>query len=161
MQLKAHPACIAATRQPLVTLDRTRYASATECAKGAYVLADTPGGSPEVLLIATGSEVGTATAAYETLIGEGVKVRIVSMPCWEIFEAQDQSYKDSVLPPAITARVAVEKGITLGWEKYIGLTGECVGMKTFGASAPFKELDKYFGFTVEAIVEAVKAQVAK
>ena len=161
MQFKAHPACIAATRQPLVTLDRTKYAPATGCAKGAYVLAESPGGTPDVLLIATGSEVGTATLAYESLVGEGVKVRLVSMPCWEIFEAQDQAYKDSVLPPAITARVAVEKGITLGWEKYIGLTGACIGMKTFGASAPFKDLDKYFGFTVEAIVEAVKAQVAK
>ena len=159
MKLKKHPALIAVSRSPHAVLDRTKFAPASGVAKGAYILADAPNGKPAVIIMATGSEVALAAAAYDQLIAEGVAVRVVSMPCWEIFEAQDATYKASVLPPSVTARVGVEKGITLGWERYLGLTGKCVGMTTFGASAPFKELDKFFGFTVEAVVAAAKAQL--
>jgi transketolase len=124
-------------------------------------LADAPGGQPDVILMATGSEVGLAVSAWEALSKDGVKARVVSMPSWELFEHQGQEYRDRVLPPAVTARVAVEQASTFGWHRYIGLTGAAIGMRTFGASAPLKELQKKFGFTVEAVLEAAKKQLAR
>jgi transketolase len=156
MQLRHEPAVLALSRQPLPTLDRTKYASAAGVAKGAYVLADPPGGNPEVILIATGSEVCLAVDAHERLIAEGIKSRVVSMPSWDIFEHQSAEYRASVLPPAVTARVAIEQGSTLGWERYVGMTGKVIGMKTFGASAPLKELEKHFGFEPDKVAAAVK-----
>ena len=130
-------------------------------AKGAYVLADAPGGRPEVILMATGSEVSLAVAAHEQLVKEGIKSRMVSMPSWELFEHQPQEYKDSVLPPSVTARVSIEQASTLGWERYTGLTGKKIGMRTFGASAPLKELQKKFGFHPENVVAAAREQLGK
>jgi transketolase len=160
LRLRHEPACLILTRQALPTVDRTKYASADGLAKGAYVLADAPGGAPEVLLIATGSEVSLAVAAHEQLAKDGVKSRVVSMPSWELFDRQDQAYKDSVLPPAVTARVSVEQGSTLGWERYVGSGGRKIGMRTFGASAPLKDLQKKFGFAPESVVAAAKEQLA-
>jgi transketolase len=156
MQLRHEPAVLALSRQPLPTLDRTKYASAAGVSKGAYVLADPPGGNPEVILIATGSEVCLAVDAHEQLLKEGVKSRVVSMPSWDIFEHQSAEYRASVLPPAVTARVAIEQGSTLGWERYVGTTGKVIGMKTFGASAPLKELQKHFGFEPDKVAAAAK-----
>jgi transketolase len=141
------------------TLDRTRYASAAGLEKGAYILADAPGGKPDLLLLATGTEVGLAVEVYERLKTEGVKARVVSMPSWELFEQQPQNYREEVIPPAVTARVSVEQASTLGWARYVGLRGQMVGMRTFGASAPLKELQKAFGFTPEAVYLAAKAQL--
>ena len=123
---------------------------------GAYVLADAPGGAPEVILIATGSEVGLAVNAHETLVAEGIRSRVVSMPSWDIFEEQPQDYRDAVLPPAVKARLAVEQASTLGWDRYVGSSGQVIGMKTFGASAPLKELQKKFGFEPDRIVAVAK-----
>jgi transketolase len=159
MQLKHHPAVLVLTRQALPTLDRSKYASAAGVAKGAYVLADASDGKPDVLLLATGSEVSLGVEAYEHLKAEGVKARVVSMPSWELFEQQSQAYRDSVIPPTITARVAVEQASTFGWARYTGLDGERIGMQTFGASAPLKELQKKFGFTVDNIVTAARQQL--
>lgn len=160
LQLHHEPACLVLTRQNVPTLDRSRYAPASGLARGAYVLADAEDGKPEVLLLATGSEVPLCVEAYEQLRAEGVKARVVSMPCWEIFEQQDQSYRESVLPPDVLARVSVEQAATFGWERYVGMTGTKIGMHTFGASAPLKELQKKFGFTPERIVSAAKEQLA-
>jgi transketolase len=161
MQLKHQPAALILTRQALPTLDRTKYASADGVAKGAYVLADASDGRPEVLLLATGSEVSLCVTAYEHLKTDGVKARVVSMPSWELFEQQSQEYRDSVIPPSVTARVSVEQASTFGWARYTGLDGERIGMKTFGASAPLKELQKKFGFTVDNVVTAAKEQLKK
>ena len=161
MQLRHEPVVMIMSRQAMPTLDRTKYAPAAGVAKGAYVLADAPGGKPEVLLLATGSEVGLCVDAYEKLKAENVKARVVSMPSWELFDHQPQDYRDSVLPPTVTARVSVEQASTFGWERYVGTTGTCIGMKTFGASAPLKELQKKFGFTVDAVVSAAKAQLKR
>jgi transketolase len=161
MQLKHQPAALILTRQALPTLDRTKYASADGVATGAYVLADTSDGKPEVLLLATGSEVSLCVAAYEHLKTDGVKARVVSMPSWELFEQQSQEYRDSVIPPGVTARVSVEQASTFGWARYTGLDGERIGMKTFGASAPLKELQKKFGFTVDNVVTAAKEQLKR
>ena len=161
MQLKHEPVALILTRQNLPTLDRTRYASAAGVAKGAYVLADAAGGKPDVLLLATGSEVADCVAAHEQLAAEGIGARVVSMPSWELFEHQDQAYKDSVIPPDIIARVAVEKGSILGWTRYTGLRGQIIGMRTFGASAPLKELQRRYGFTPENIVAAAREQAQK
>jgi transketolase len=150
------PAVLALSRQPLPTLDRTRYASASGVARGAYVLADAPGGKPEVILIASGSELSLAVEAHEQLRAEGVRSRVVSMPSWELFDHQPQEYRDSVLPPEVTARVAVEQGSTLGWERYVGPRGHIIGMKTFGASAPLKELQKKFGFEPDRVAAVAK-----
>src|SRR5262249_34035669 len=128
MQLRHQPAVLALSRQPLPTLDRSRYAPASGVARGAYVLADAPGGNPEVILIASGSEVSLAVQAHEDLLAEGIRSRVVSMPSWEIFEHQPKEYRDSVLPPKVTARVAVEQGSTLGWERYVGQSGHVIGM---------------------------------
>ena len=156
MQLRHEPAVLALSRQPLPTLDRRTYASASGVARGAYVLADAPGGSPEVILIATGSELSLAAEAHEKLGAEGIRSRLVSMPSWDIFEHQTQDYRDSVLPPGVTARVAVEQGSTLGWERYVGTSGRVIGMHTFGASAPLKELQKKFGFEPDRVAAVAK-----
>jgi len=161
MKLTHEPAALILTRQPLPTIDRTKYAPAEGVARGGYILADAPDGQPQVLLIATGSEVPLCLGAYEQLAAEGIKARVVSLPSWEIFEHQDQAYQDSVIPPTLAARVTVEQASTFGWERYAGRTGAKIGMHTFGASAPLKELQKKFGFTPEAVVAAAKAQVAK
>ncbi|MFD6317711.1 transketolase [Methylorubrum populi] len=158
--LKNQPAVLALSRQPLPTFDRSKYAPASGTAKGAYVLADSEG-TPDVILIGTGSEVQLCVGAYETLKGEGVKARVVSMPSWDLFERQDESYRNSVLPPEVLARVAVEQGSVIGWDRYAGSSGAIVGMHTFGASAPIKDLLGKFGFTAEKVIEAARAQVAK
>src|SRR5579864_2586923 len=159
--LRHHPVALILARQASPTLDRKKYSSASGVAKGAYVLADAEGGSPEVLLIGSGSEVSLCVAAYEELKSEGIRVRVISMPSWELFEMQSQEYQESVLPPAVEARVSVEQASTLGWERYVGKHGAILGMKTFGASAPLKVLQKEFGFTKENIVAAAKSQIAK
>lgn len=155
------PSCIVLSRQPLPTLDRTRYAPAEGTAKGAYVLADTDGKTPEVILLATGSEVSLCVEAYTQLQTEGVAARVVSMPSWELFEMQDEAYRESVLPAAVTARVAVEQGGSLGWDRYVGLTGAKVVMHTFGASAPIGKLQAKFGFTVDNVVKLAREQKTK
>jgi transketolase len=145
----------------LPTLDRTRYAPASGLVRGAYVLADAPDGKPDVLLLGTGSEVSLCVEAYEKLSAEGIKARVVSMPSWELFDRQDQAYRDSVLPPGVTARVSVEQASTFGWHRYVGTTGEAIGMHTFGASAPLVELQKKFGFTPDRVLAAAREQVAR
>jgi transketolase len=159
MQLRHQPAVLVLSRQPLPTLDRSKYAPASGVAHGAYVLADAPGGDPEVILIASGSEVSLAVEAHEKLLAEGIRSRVVSMPSWEIFDHQTEEYRDSVLPPNVKARVAVEQASTLGWERYVGASGYVVGMKTFGASAPLKELQRKFGFEPDQVVAAAKKQL--
>jgi transketolase len=161
LQFRHAPACLILTRQALPTLDRGKYAAASGLAKGAYVLADSPGGAPEVLLLATGSEVYLCVAAQEQLAKEGIRSRVVSMPSWELFDHQTQEYRDSVLPPAVKARVSVEQASTFGWERYVGSSGRSIGMKTFGASAPLKDLQKKFGFDPEAVVAAAKQQIGR
>jgi transketolase len=161
IQLHHQPAVLALSRQPLPTLDRSKYSSASGVARGAYVLADAPGGNPEVILIASGSEVVLAVLAHERLSAEGTRSRVVSMPSWDIFEHQTQEYRDSVLPPKVKARVAIEQASILGWDRYVGATGRVIGMKTFGASAPLKELQKKFGFDPDKIVAAAKEQLGK
>lgn len=160
MQLQHTPAVLVLTRQALPTIDRSQYAPASGVQQGAYVLADAPDGKPDVLLIATGSEVSLCVNAYEQLLTEGIKTRVVSMPSWELFEQQSQEYRDSVIPPTVTARVCVEQASTFGWGQYVGLNGERIGMHTFGASAPLKELQSKFGFTPQKVVAAAKAQLA-
>jgi transketolase len=159
--LKHQPACLVLTRQPLPTLDRDRYAPASGLSRGAYVLADAPDGKPEVILIGTGSEVVLCIDAYEKLKAEGVQARVVSMPSWELFEQQDQSYRDAVLPPDVTARVSAEMGSVIGWDHYVGMTGAKLGMNTFGSSAPLKDLLNKFGFTSEHVMAAAKQQIAQ
>ena len=156
MQLRHEPAVLVLSRQPLPTLDRSKYAPASGVARGAYVLADASRGNPEVILIASGSEVSLAVEAHEKLVADGIRSRVVSMPSWDIFEHQTQEYQDEVLPPHVTARVAVEQASTFGWERYIGRTGRMIGMKTFGASAPLKELQKKFGFEPDQVATAAK-----
>lgn len=158
-QLRHQPAVLILSRQALPTLDRANYASAAGVAQGAYVLADASDGEPQVLLLGSGSEVALCINAYEQLKAEGIAARVVSMPSWELFEQQSEEYRNSVLPPHITARVSVEQASTFGWSRYVGLTGERIGMKTFGASAPLKELQRKFGFTPEQVVAAAKNQV--
>jgi transketolase len=158
---KHQPACLVLSRQPLPTLDRTRYAPAAGVARGAYMLADAKGGEPSVILIGTGSEVALCVDAYEALTREGIAARVVSMPSWELFEQQDDAYRAAVLPPDVTRRVAVEQASTLGWERYTGLRGTIIGMRTFGASAPLKELLVKFGFTGANVYAAAKEQLAR
>jgi transketolase len=160
MQLKHEPAALVLTRQALPTLDRSKYAPASGVAKGAYVLADAPGGKPEVILMGTGSEVTLCVTAYEQLTLEGIKARVVSMPSWDIFEKQSDDYKKQVLPPAVKARVSVEAASTFGWSQYVGPTGKMIGMHRFGASAPIKDLLKKFGFTADKVVEAAREAIA-
>jgi transketolase len=156
LQLRHEPAVLALSRQPLPTFDRNKYAPASGVARGAYVLADAPGGAPEIILIASGSEVSLAVTAHEQLLAEGIRSRVVSMPSWDIFEHQTQEYRDSVLPPAVKARLAVEQASTFGWERYVGPSGRVIGMKAFGASAPLKELQKHFGFEPDRVVAVAK-----
>jgi transketolase len=156
IQLRHRPAIMVLSRQPLPTLDRSRYAPATGVGHGAYVLADAPDGKTTVILIASGSEVPLAVQAHEALASEGIGSRVVSMPSWDVFEHEPQAYRDSVLPPEVTVRIAIEQASTFGWERYVGGTGRVIGMETFGASAPLKELQKEFGFTVEHVVGVAK-----
>jgi transketolase len=160
MQIKDRPVALVLTRQNLPTLDRTKYAAASGVARGAYVLADAPGGKPSVILMASGSEVQLCVEAHERLAKDGIAARVVSMPSWEFFEAQDAAYRNSVLPPAVTARVAVEAASGFGWERWIGQSGRFVGMKTFGASAPGAVVMKHFGLTADHVVAEAKAALA-
>jgi transketolase len=154
------PVALVLSRQALPTLDREKYAPASGLAKGAYILADAEGGKPDVILIGTGSEVSLCVGAYEKLKAEGVNARVVSMPSWELFDDQDQAYQDEVLPPDVLARVSVEQASTFGWAKYVGMKGATIGMKSFGASAPLKDLLTEFGFTVDRVYDAAKQQIA-
>jgi transketolase len=158
LQLRHKPAALVLSRQALPTIDRNKYASAAGVANGAYVLADAPGRNPDVILIASGSEVILALQAHEQLVAEGIRSRVVSMPSWDIFESQPQEYRDRVLPSGVKARVAIEQASTFGWERYVGTTGRIIGMHTFGASAPLKALQKRFGFEPDQIVGAAKEQ---
>jgi transketolase len=159
-QLRQEPAVLILSRQALPTVDRSVMAPASEITKGAYVLVDAGEGEPDVILIGTGSEVGLAIAARDELAGEGIRARVVSMPCSELFDRQPQAYRDEVLPPSVKARVAIEQASTLGWHRYVGDGGAIVGMQTFGASAPLKELVKKFGFTPDAVAEVARERVA-
>jgi transketolase len=159
MQLRHQPAVLVLSRQPIPTLDRKRYASASGVAHGAYVLSDAPGGRPEVILIASGGELSLAVQAHEKLLADGIRSRVVSMASWEIFEHETQEYRDSVLPPAVKARVAVEQASTFGWERYVGDAGRVIGMRTFGASAPLKELQKKFGFEPDRVADVARELV--
>lgn len=159
MKLDHHPAVVALSRQALPTLDRGKYASAEGVAHGGYVLAEVPGGDPQVILIASGSELCLAVQAHEKLVTEGIRSRVVSMPSWEIFDHQTPEYRDSVLPPYVKARVAIEQASVFGWEHYVGATGGVVGMNTFGASAPLKELQRHFGFEPDKVVAVARAQL--
>jgi transketolase len=162
MQLRHRPALLALSRQALPTLDRSKYAPASGLARGAYVLADAPDGQPEVILIASGSEVSLCVKAHEELLAEGIRSRVVSMPSWDIFEQQTEAYQDSVLPPDVTARIAVEQASTFGWERYVGRrSGRIIGMKTFGASAPLKELLRKYRFEPERVTEITKELLSK
>jgi transketolase len=160
VQLRHQPAVFALSRQPLPTLDRGKYEPASGVAQGAYILADAPGGNPELILIASGSEVSLAVDAYEQLVKEGVKARVVSMPSWDIFERQSPEYRNTVLPSSVKARVAIEQASTFGWDRYIGEKGRVIGMHTFGASAPLKELQKKFGFVPDQVVAVAKEVLA-
>jgi len=161
MPLRHDPVALILSRQALPTLDRTKYASAAGLAKGAYVLAGDPDATPDVILIATGSEVGLAISAYEQLTADGIAARVVSMPSMELFDRQDQEYRDSVLPPSVTARVAIEQASSFGWHRWVGFGGTVIAMDTFGASAPLKELQSRFGFTPEAVVSAARSLVGR
>jgi len=161
IQLRHAPAVLVLSRQNIPTLDRTKYASASGLTKGAYVLADAKGGAPEIIFMATGSEVPLAVNAYEKLTADGIRARVVSMPSWEIFEKQPQEYRDSVLPPSVRKRISVEQASTFGWAQYVGFEGDKIGMKTFGASAPLKELQKKFGFTPDRLVASARELLGK
>jgi transketolase len=160
LSTRHHPVALICSRQPLPIVDRSKFAPAANLAKGAYVLADAPDGKPDVILIASGSEVGLCVAAREQLTADGVKARVVSMPCWELFDEQDAAYRDSVLPPALTARVTVEEASTLGWARFAGPSGVTVGMHSFGMSGPMKKIAEHFGFTVNGVVTAAKQAMA-
>jgi transketolase len=159
MKLHHEPVVLVLTRQAVPTIDRGKYAPASGLSRGAYVLADASDGKPDVLLLATGSEVVLCLAAYEQLKAEGIKARVVSMPSWELFDDQPAEYRNRVLPPQVTARVSVEQASTFGWAKYVGATGHSIGMRSFGASAPLKDLLKKFGFTPEHVVAAAREQL--
>jgi transketolase len=161
MSLKDRPAALICTRQALPTIDRSKFAPAGGLAKGAYVLADPPDGRPELILIGTGSEVSLCLTAWEQLTSEGTKVRVVSMPSWELFDAQSPDYRRSVLPPEITARVSVEEASSLGWDRYVGSRGLVLGMKTFGMSAPVKVVTEHFGFVAEHVVAAAREVLSR
>ena len=160
MQLRHSPASLVLSRQALPTLDRSRYTSATGLARGAYVLADAPDGHPDVLLLASGSEVALCIAAYEQLTKDGVKARVISMPSWDLFECQDEAYRESVLPEAVLARVSVEAASPLGWERYVGRHGAIIAMRSFGLSAPGKVAQAHFGFDAAHVVAATRQQLA-
>jgi transketolase len=158
--LKDRPACLILSRQALPTFDRTKYASADGLKRGAYILADSYGRTPDVILIGTGSEVALCIEAHEALKKDRIASRVVSMPSWELFEQQDHHYRDHVLPPGISKRVSVEMASVIGWDRYVGPRGVSIGMHQFGASAPLNDLLHKFGFTCEAIIDAVKRQIA-
>jgi transketolase len=160
MPLKHEPVALVLTRQALPTIDRTKYAPAAGVAKGAYVLAEAPAGKPDLILMATGSEVSICLAAYEQLTAEGRRVRVVSMPSWELFEKQTPEYRESVLPSGVKARISVEAAATMGWSQYVGPWGKSIGMRTFGASAPVKDVMKHFGFTPDAVIAAAREMLA-
>ncbi len=160
MELRREPAALALSRQSLPTADRAVYGSAEGVRKGAYILADSEGGRPDLLLLASGSEVALCMKAHEQLTAHGVRVRVVSMPSWELFERQDQDYRDSVIPPSVKARIAVEAGVKQGWDRYVGPAGTVIGMETFGASAPIKDVLKHFGFTAENVIATASQQLA-
>jgi transketolase len=160
LQLRHKPAALALSRQALPTFDRREYASAAGVSRGAYVMADPPDGTPEIILIASGSEVALVIRAHETLMAQGIRSRVVSMPSWDIFEQQPQAYRDDVLLPMVKARIAVEQGSALGWDRYVGPAGRVIAMETFGASAPLKELDRKFGFEPERVVAAAMEVLA-
>jgi transketolase len=149
------------TRQGLPIIDRAKYASAEGLARGAYILGDAQNKSPKLILIATGSEVPLVLEAYEKLTAEGIAVRAVSMPSWDLFEKQPQAYKDEVLPPAVTARLAVEAAAPFGWEHYVGAKGAVIGIARYGASAPYKVLAEEFGFTVSNVIQRARELLAK
>jgi transketolase len=161
MPFKHNPVAMVLSRQAMPTLDRTKYAPASGVAKGGYILADAQGGKPQVILIGTGSELSLCVSAYEKLTGDGIRVRVVSMPSTDIFDRQDDAYKNSVLPPDITARVSVEAASVFGWERYVGLQGAIIGMTTFGGSAPAKDLYKKFGITTDHVIQAAKDVLAR
>jgi transketolase len=165
MQYQHEPACLILTREPLTTINRDKYAPASEAAKGGYILADAKDGKPDVLLFASGSSLPITMEAYEKLTAEGIKARVISMPCWERFEYHckkvDEGYRDKVIPPSVKARVSVELASTFGWHKYVGSEGSTIGMSGFGESAPLKVLAQHFGFTTEKVVAAAKEQLAK
>ena len=161
IQLRHQPATLVLTRQTMPTYDRTKFAPASGVAKGAYVLIDAEGGKPDVILVGTGSEVHLCVEAYEKLKGEGIKARVVSMPCWELFESQDAAYKESVFPAGVTARVSVEMASTFGWDRYVGPKGKMIGMHSFGASAPLKDVLKKFGFLTDNVVATAKQVLGK
>ena len=158
-QLRHEPAVLALSRQKLPTLDRNQYASAEGLAKGAYVLADTETAQPDVLLLATGSEVALAIKTFDLLEFDGIRTRVVSMPSWKLLERQDRAYREQVLPPDVSTRISIEQSSTFGWAQYVGPTGVSFGMTSFGASAPLKSLQEHFGFTTKTIVEAAKKQL--
>jgi transketolase len=159
LQLRDRPATLVLSRQAMTTFDRGRYASAEGLAQGAYVMADAPGGAPEIILIATGPEVAVVIEAHEALTARGIRSRVVSAPSWEIFEREPQSYRQAVLPPQVAARIAVEQGSVFGWDRYVGPSGKVIGMTTFGASAPFADLQKHFGFTADHVVAEAEAML--
>jgi transketolase len=161
VQLRHQPAVLVLSRQPLPTLDRHVYASAEGVARGAYVVADPPGRDPELILIASGSELSLAVEAHEKLLAEGIRSRVVSMPSWDIFDHQPQEYRVSVLPPTVKTRIAIEQASTFGWERYVGGHGHVIGMTTFGASAPLKALQKKFGFEPERVAEVARELLRK
>jgi transketolase len=161
LALKKEPACLVLSRQKLPVFDRTRYAPASGLARGAYVMADAKGAEPQVILIATGSEVQLCIDVYEKLKAENIPARVVSMPSWELFERQDESYRQEVLPPKITARVTVEAGAVIGWDRYAGPSGTIIGMHSFGGSAPGSALMKKFGFVPDKILQTAKDQIAR
>ena len=161
LELRRGPAALVLTRQAVPTLDRTRCASAEGVRRGAYVLADAEGGRPEVLLLASGSEVALCVAAHETLRAEGVRARVVSIPSWELFERQEREYRESVIPPGVTARVAVEQASPQGWDRYVGCGGAILAMEGYGASAPMADLQRKFGFTPEKVAEEARRQIER
>jgi transketolase len=161
LQQKKRPALLVLSRQAVPTFDRSRYAAASGVERGAYVLIDAKPGKPDVILIGTGTEVSLCVEAYEKLNGEGVAARVVSMPSWELFEAQDEAYRESVLPESVTARVSVEAASPIGWDRYVGRHGARIAMYSFGSSGPYKDVYKKFGFTPDKIVAAAKDQLAK
>jgi transketolase len=161
LQLKHEPVSLVLSRQAMPTYDRSKYAAASGVAKGGYVLADAKDGKPQVILIGTGSELSLCVAAYEQLTAEGIRARVVSMPSTDIFEKQNDAYKNSVLPPEVRARVSVEAASVFGWERYVGQDGAIIGMTTFGASAPLKDLMKKFGFTTDHVVQAAREVLAR
>src|ERR1051326_760462 len=161
VEQKTRPVCLALTRQKVPTLDRKKYNPADGLLRGAYILSDPPEDKVDVILIGTGSEVQLCLQAQAALAKDGIGARVVSTPSWELFEAQDESYRNAVLPREITARVSVEAGATLGWERYVGIGGAAIGMHSFGASGPYADVYKKFGIPAEAVEKAARAQLAR